>query len=130
MKTTSRARTFSSFGKVSRTALIGAGAVAGLLALTAVVAARASTADAPGASVDAARHVLSAAESWQGDHGDGCPTISQLIEDGQLEETIRTDDAWGNRFRIVCEGADLKVHSAGPDRRAGTADDVSIGHSS
>jgi hypothetical protein len=77
--------------------------------------------------VDAARQVLAATQAWQGDHSDGCPTISELIEDGRLDDKARVEDSWGNRFRIVCDGTRTSIHSAGPDRKAGTPDDLRIG---
>jgi hypothetical protein len=125
MATSSTARAFSSFGTVSRNKLVAFAAVAGVAVLTAAFATHAGE-PAPGLSADAARRVLSAAEGWQSEHSDGCPTISQLVEDGQLDGESRTDDAWGNRFRIVCEGAQTSVHSAGPDGRPGTADDMNV----
>jgi hypothetical protein len=128
-----RARTFSSsssFGKVSRRALITAGAVAALFAVSAAVVAHAGAEEMPGQSIDAARQLLSAAEGWKSEHADGCPTISQLVEDGKLDDADLTDDAWGNRFRIVCDGASTSVRSAGPDRRVGTKDDMNVSHGS
>jgi len=121
-------RSFSSTGKVSRTALIAGGVLAALSAITAVVMAHAGTGDAHTAAVDVGRQVLTAVEAWQSENAEGCPTITQLMEDGQLDKDLRTDDPWGNRYRIVCEGAHASVHSAGPDRRPGTPDDVSIEH--
>lgn len=128
--TKQRARTFSSFGKVSRTTVIVGAGFAALLAASAVVVSYAGAEEMPGQSVDAARQLLSAAEGWQSEHAEGCPTISQLVEDGKLSASDRTDDAWGNRFRIVCDGASTSVRSAGPDRRPGTADDMNVSHGS
>jgi hypothetical protein len=125
-----RARTFSSFGKVSRPALTAAGALTALFAVSAFVVAHAGAKEMPGETVDAARQLLSAAEGWQTEHADGCPTISQLVEDGKLDESDRTDDAWGNRFRIICDGSTTSVRSAGPDRRPGTPDDMNVAHGS
>jgi hypothetical protein len=124
MKTS--ARSFSSAGKVSRSALIAGALLAAAFAVTGVVVAHAGTGDERTAAIDAGRQVLSAAEAWKSENADGCPTITQLMEDGALDKDVRTDDPWGNRYRIVCDGAHASVHSAGPDRRAGTPDDVSI----
>lgn len=128
--TKSRARTFSSFGKVSRSTLVAAASAAALFVVSAIVVSFAGAEEMPGQSVDAARQLLAAAEGWKSEHSDGCPTISQLVEDGKLDESDRTDDAWGNRFRIVCDGSSTSVRSAGPDRRAGTADDMKVSHGS
>jgi len=119
-------RTFSSFGKVSRPVVIAVAGIAALFAVSAIVVARAGAEEMPGETVDAARQLLAAAKGWQSEHADGCPTISQLVEDGKLDESDRTDDAWGNRFRIICDGTSTSVHSAGPDRRAGTKDDMNV----
>jgi hypothetical protein len=119
-------RTFSSAGKVSHKSLVIAAALASVSALAFV--ARTKMEEAPAAAgVDAARQVLAATQAWQGDHSDGCPTISELIEDGRLDDKARVEDNWGNRFRIVCDGTRTSIHSAGPDRKAGTPDDVRIG---
>lgn len=74
-----------------------------------------------------AHHILSAAGAWQSQHpGVGCPTASQLIEDGNLENDARIDDPWGGKYRIKCEGGRLSVRSAGRDGRTNTGDDVAV----
>jgi general secretion pathway protein G len=74
-----------------------------------------------------ARRVLRAAESWLGEHAHtGCPTLSRLQEDGHLPAAARTDDPWGERFRIQCEGAVPSVKSAGQDGRMRTDDDIVV----
>jgi general secretion pathway protein G len=121
-----RARSFSNAGKVSRGALLVGGALAMLSGVSAVVVAHAGTTDEHAVAIDAGRHVLAAVASWQTANSDGCPTITELVEAGQLDRDARTDDPWGNRYRIVCEGVHAAVRSAGPDRRSGTPDDVTI----
>ena len=121
------ARSFSSAGKISRGAVMTAAVLAVLAAVTAVVVARAGTGDEHTGAIDAGRRVQAAAEAWQSENSDGCPSITQLVEEGRLESDAPTDDPWGNRYRIVCEGAHATVRSAGPDRRPGTPDDVTIG---
>jgi hypothetical protein len=122
----SRPRSFSSAGRISRRTLTVGAVLSGVTALTAVVVAHTEAGEAPGVAVDAARQVLAATEAWQTEHGDGCPTLSELVEDGRLDSDARTDDAWGNRFRIICDGPRATVRSAGPDGRAGTPDDLKI----
>jgi hypothetical protein len=122
----SRSRSFSSAGKISRSALFAGAGVTALVAVTVVVMARAGTQDEHTVAVDAGRHVLSAAQSWKTSNSDGCPTISELVESGELDEGARTDDPWGNRFRIVCDGVHATVRSAGPDGRLGTPDDLRL----
>ena len=124
----SRPRSFSSAGKVSRGALGFGAALVVLTAVTAAIVARAGTADPKVTSDDAARRVLAAAEAWQSEKTEGCPTLSALGESGYLPAEARTDDAWGTRFRIACSGTSASVRSAGPDGRFGTKDDVVVGH--
>lgn len=123
-------RSFSSAGRVSRRSLVVGAVLTAATAVTAVVVAHTEAGERPGVAVDAAREVLAATEAWQTDHGDGCPTVSELIEDGRLGADARTDDVWGNRFRIICDGASTTVRSAGPDRRPGTEDDLKVGRGS
>jgi hypothetical protein len=122
----SRPRSFSSAGRISRRTLTVVAVLSGVTALTAVVVAHTEAGEAPGIAVDAARQVLAATEAWQTEHGEGCPTLSELVEDGRLDSDARTDDAWGNRFRIICDGPRATVRSAGPDGRAGTPDDLKV----
>jgi hypothetical protein len=124
----SRPRSFSSAGKVSRGALTFGAVLAALSAVTAVVVARAGTVDPGVMSDDAGRRVLAAAEAWQSEKPEGCPTLTGLTDAGYLSSDVRTDDAWGTRFRIVCSDRSTSVHSAGPDGHFGTHDDVVIGH--
>src|SRR5579871_6877820 len=124
----SRPRSFSSAGKVSRGALIFGAALAALTAVTAAIVARAGTVDPQTVSDDAGRRVLAAVEAWQSEKPEGCPSLTGLADSGYLQSDARTDDAWGTRFRIVCSGTSATVRSAGPDGRFGTHDDVVIGH--
>ncbi|HVU02350.1 MAG TPA: hypothetical protein VHE30_11390 [Polyangiaceae bacterium] len=119
-------RTFSTVGKISRKSLVVTTALAAVSGLAFAVVASTNAAEAPGAGVDAARQLLAATRSWQAEHGEGCPTISELVEDGRLGEKDRVEDSFGNRFRIICDGARPVVRSAGPDHKAGTKDDLSI----
>jgi general secretion pathway protein G len=119
-------RSFSSTGKISRSALIAGAILAAVTAATAVVVAHEGGGDERASAVDAGRRVLAAAQAWQTANSEGCPTITQLVEDGQLEKSERTDDPWGNRYRIVCDGTHAVVRSAGPDKHPGTPDDVTI----
>jgi len=121
-------RSFSSAGKVSRGALSFGVAVTALAAVTAALAARAGTVDPARTSDEAGRRVLAAVQAWQSEKPVGCPSLTGLVDSGFLQSETRTDDGWGTRFRIVCSGTSAAVHSAGPDGRFGTRDDVVIGH--
>jgi len=55
-------------------------------------------------------------------NADECP-IS--VDDLSLQSTARRTDAWGSSFSIECElGIEPLVSSPGPDRQAGTGDDI------
>lgn len=71
-----------------------------------------------------AAQIQTAAKAFRTQHADGCPTLSSLQEEEFLSRNARTDDAWGNRFRVRCEGSELSVNSAGPDGKANNADDI------
>jgi hypothetical protein len=125
--TTSRPRTFSSTGKISRGALLFGAALVALSAVTAVVVAQAGTVNPAIATGDAGRRVLGAVEAWQSENPEGCPSITGLAASGYLSSDARTDDFWGTRFRIVCTTGAATVRSAGPDSHFGTKDDLVIG---
>jgi len=72
-----------------------------------------------------AAQIQTAAKAFRAQHADGCPTLSSLKEEQLLGRSARTDDAWGNRFRISCQDGELSVSSAGPDGKANSADDIS-----
>lgn len=56
---------------------------------------------------------------------DGCPTVDDLVNSRKLEKG-KTNDPWGTPFKIQCkEGDEIRVTSAGKDKKEGTADDVS-----
>ena len=46
------------------------------------------------------------------------------MDDGALDRTKRTTDAWDRAFTIECEGDTIVVKSTGKDGQAGTEDDV------
>lgn len=122
-------RTFSTAGKFSSKTAVGLLLAAAALVVAVGVAAHASTNAEADRAAQAARKILHAADTYAaGSAQAGCPTISELIESRTLDDADRTEDAWGNRFRIVCEGAAPRVVSAGPDGHLGTADDVRFTH--
>jgi general secretion pathway protein G len=77
------------------------------------------------AAVTGARVIRGAAQNWQMTN-DGCPTISQLIQDKQLDKAQDTNDPWGGDYTIVCTDDDIVVSSDGADKKKGSADDVSV----
>lgn len=77
------------------------------------------------AATTGARVIRGAAQNWQMTN-DGCPTISQLIQDKQLDKAQDTNDPWGGDYTIVCADDDIVVTSDGADKKKGSADDISV----
>ena len=73
----------------------------------------------------AASQILNAASDYVAAEGTGCPTVSSLKRDEFLESKAVTSDAWGARFRILCQDGEIVVHSAGADAK-NSGDDVRV----
>lgn len=74
-----------------------------------------------------ARGVRDAVQRWRGlKGGTDCPTISQLVQDKEIDSASKTDDAWGTPYKIQCTEDDVVVMSAGPDKKEGTKDDIVV----
>jgi len=71
-----------------------------------------------------AAQIQTAAKAFRAQHANGCPTLSSLQEEELLSHSVRSDDAWGNRFRIRCDDGEITVSSAGPDGKNNSADDI------
>lgn len=72
--------------------------------------------------------VRSAVELYVAQRPNGpCPTMADLTRERILSASTRTDDPWGEPFRIVCNGEHIDVGSTGPDLTPGTDDDVRLG---
>ena len=84
--------------------------------------------DAQSSSRSDASQIAMAADTFHSEHGEGCPTLSQLEEEGFLSRDTRADDAWGNRFRVRCNDDQIVVTSAGPDGVPDNADDLRVSH--
>jgi hypothetical protein len=112
--------------------LVGALAAAAVFALVVWLGAHNQSEDESTAR-STAGHLLSAASDWKRNVTlRGCPTISQLQVDRQLERDALTQDPWGQRFRILCKESGVEVLSAGADREFQTGDDIRLagdGHS-
>jgi general secretion pathway protein G len=76
----------------------------------------------------AARTVRTAVQQWQLSNNDyaNCPTVSELVQDKQLDSAQATTDPWGGDFIIKCEGDEVIVGSNGPDKKPSSPDDISI----
>lgn len=70
------------------------------------------------------RAVVMAVELWQLSRGDRCPTFDDLVSAKVLDDRPN-QDPWGQPYSIACEDG-VTVRSKGPDRRAGTPDDVTV----
>jgi general secretion pathway protein G len=77
------------------------------------------------AATTGARVIRGAAQNWQMTN-EGCPTISQLIQDKQLDKAQDTNDPWGGDYTIVCTDDDIVVTSDGADKKKGSTDDISV----
>ncbi len=84
-----------------------------------------------GAQVDTAtgnaREIRNSANRWRASHGGSdCPTVSQLVQDKEIDSASKTDDPWGVPFKIQCTEDDTTVSSPGPDKKEGTKDDIVV----
>ena len=56
-----------------------------------------------------------------------CPTVEALKNDKSLKADQNTNDPWGKPYRIICQGEEFGVTSAGPDGKEGSEDDIWAG---
>ncbi|MBN2196576.1 MAG: prepilin-type N-terminal cleavage/methylation domain-containing protein [Polyangiaceae bacterium] len=78
-------------------------------------------------ATDGCRTIRQAVNTWQMDpENSSCPSVSQLIEERILDKGTNTSDPWNQPFTIQCTDNDVIVTSAGPDKKKGTADDISV----
>ena len=74
-----------------------------------------------------AREIRNAANRWRALKGGAdCPTVSQLVQDKEIDQASKTDDAWGSVYVIKCTDEDVVVMSPGRDKIAGSADDIVV----
>lgn len=74
-----------------------------------------------------ARTIRMAVQQWQAANNEtSCPTISQLIQDKQLDTGQNTNDPWGQAYSLSCTEDEVTVVSSGADKKKGTKDDISI----
>lgn len=79
-------------------------------------------------ATNGARVIRSAVSQWQLAENDyaTCPTVSQLVQDKQLDAGQESNDPWGQPYEINCGEDDVTVTSVGPDKQAGSNDDITI----
>jgi general secretion pathway protein G len=74
-----------------------------------------------------ARTIRMAVQQWQAANNEtSCPTVSQLIQDKQLDTGQNTNDPWGQSYTLSCTEDEVTVTSNGPDKKKGSKDDISI----
>ncbi|HVY29843.1 MAG TPA: type II secretion system protein [Polyangiaceae bacterium] len=74
-----------------------------------------------------ARTIRMAVQQWQAANNEtSCPTVSQLIQDKQLDTGQNTNDPWGNAYSLSCTDDEVTVISSGPDKKKGTKDDIAV----
>jgi len=74
-----------------------------------------------------ARTIRQAAQAWQVTTGEsGCPTVSQLVADKQLDPGTNTTDPWGSAYLVQCADDEIVVTSPGPDKKKGSTDDIKV----
>ena len=74
-----------------------------------------------------ARAIRDAVNRWRATRGGtDCPTISQLLQDKEIDASSKTDDPWGGAFKIQCTEDDSIVSSPGPDKKENTKDDIQV----
>ena len=68
-----------------------------------------------------------AVQDWQRVNNEvTCPTVSQLVEGKHIDSGADVDDPWGMPWALVCTDDEAFVQSNGPDKKQGTADDISV----
>src|ERR1700755_684608 len=65
----------------------------------------------------AVQTVRSAVALYMATNNAECATMEQLISDKAIDKSTATRDAWDMDFRIECDGTEVTVTSAGPDKQ-------------
>lgn len=74
-----------------------------------------------------ARTIRMAVQQWQAANNEtSCPTVSQLIQDKQLDSGQNTNDPWGQPYTLNCSDDEVTVISNGPDKKKGGKDDIAV----
>src|SRR6187200_433414 len=72
-----------------------------------------------------ARIVRTAIQQWQAANNEtSCPTMSQLVQEKQLDPGQTTKDSWNQDYTLTCTDDEVIVASNGPDKKKGTKDDI------
>jgi general secretion pathway protein G len=74
-----------------------------------------------------ARIVRTAIQQWQAANNEtSCPTMSQLVQEKQLDPGQSTKDSWNQDYTLTCTDDEVIVSSNGPDKKKGTKDDIMV----
>ena len=74
-----------------------------------------------------ARTIRMAVQQWQAANNEtSCPSVSQLIQDKQLDTGQNTNDPWGQAYSLNCSDEEVTITSSGPDKKKGSKDDISV----
>jgi general secretion pathway protein G len=74
-----------------------------------------------------ARIVRTAIQQWQAANNEtSCPTMSQLVQEKQLDPGQTTKDSWNQDYTLTCTDDEVIVASNGPDKKKGTKDDITV----
>ena len=74
-----------------------------------------------------ARTIRMAVQQWQAANNEtSCPTVSQLIQDKQLDTGQNTNDPWGQAYSLSCSEDEVTITSNGPDKKKGGKDDITV----
>jgi len=102
-------------------------AIMSMMAAAVVVAVIPKFKDAQIKSADQnAREIRNAVTRYRARGTDTCPTVTQLVSEKEIDSASNTNDPWGSAFKIECGDDEVWVTSSGPDKKDGTADDISI----
>jgi general secretion pathway protein G len=75
----------------------------------------------------AAGEIRKAVQMWQMNNKETtCPTMTQLMQEKQLDPGQDTKDPWGQAYDMTCSDDDVTVSSMGPDKKKGTKDDINV----
>jgi len=74
-----------------------------------------------------ARIVRTAVQQWQAANNETtCPTVSQLVQEKQLDPGQSTKDSWNQDYTLTCTDDEVIISSNGPDKKKGTKDDIVV----
>jgi general secretion pathway protein G len=74
-----------------------------------------------------ARIVRTAIQQWQAANNEtSCPTMSQLVQEKQLDPGQTTKDSWNQDYTLTCTDDEVIISSNGPDKKKGTKDDIIV----